>query len=140
MKHTVLLNTGPLVALLDRRDQWHPWAKDAVKHVRLPWLITEAILTEACFLLANHSEALRQIEAFADKGAFQLLPLTADAVVSSLTLMRKYADVPMSFADASLVMQSGLHPQARILTLDSDFSIYRRPDSTPLPLLAPFAV
>lgn len=140
MKHTVLLDTGPLVALLDRRDQWHPWAKDAVKHVRLPWLITEAVLTEACFLLANHSEALRQIEAFADKGGVQLLPLTADAVVRSLTLMRKYADVPMSFADASLVLHAGLQPQARIFTLDSDFSIYRHPDGAALPLLAPFAV
>ena len=139
MKHTVLLDTGPLVALLDRRDQWHAWAKEAAKHVRLPWLTTEAVLTEACFLLASHSNALKQIEAYASRGAFQLLPLTADAVVSSLTLMRKYADIPMSFADASLVLHAGLQPQARIFTLDSDFSIYRRQDGTHLPLHAPFA-
>ncbi|HBJ82945.1 MAG TPA: pilus assembly protein [Verrucomicrobiales bacterium] len=139
MKHAVLLDTGPLVALLDRRDQWHAWAKDAAKQVRLPWLTTEAILTEACFLLASHSDALKQIEAYASRGAFQLLPLTADALRTALSIMRKYADVPMSFADASLVLNSELQPQASIFTLDSDFSIYRRQDGTPLQLLAPFA-
>jgi predicted nucleic acid-binding protein len=138
VKHTILLDTGPLVALLDKKDQWHSWAVSRMKQVRLPWLTTEAIITEACFLLAGLPAALKQIEAYASSRALRLLPITDD-LPATLALVRRYANVPMSFADASLVRQSESHRAALICTIDSDFSIYRREDRSALPLLAPFA-
>ncbi len=110
-----------------------------MKQVRLPWLTTEAVLTEACFLLAGLPPALRQIEKYAENGAFSLLPLTDSELQPTLALMRRYANVPMSFADATLVRHAESHMAALVCTLDSDFSIYRRADGASLPLLAPFA-
>jgi len=139
VKHTILLDTGPLVALLDRRDQWHDWAVNRMKEVRLPWLTTEAVITEACFLLARLPAALKQIEAYARSGVLRLLPLTEHSLGTALALMQQYANVPMSFADASLVMHAEALRQTHLFTLDADFAIYRRADGSPLPLLAPFA-
>jgi len=139
LNHSILFDTGPLVALLDRRDQWHEWAVPQMKMVRLPWLTTEAVITETCFLLAGLPTALKQIEAYAQSGALRLLSTEGNGLALTLALMQRYANVPMSFADASLVMHAEVLPQACILTLDNDFAIYRRADGTPLRLLAPFA-
>ena len=139
MRHTILLDTGPLVALLDKRDQWHTWAIGRMKQVRLPWLTTEAVITESCFLLATSPAALKQVEDYASSGVIRLLSCSEDGLSSTLALMRRYANVPMSFADASLVRQSESQAGSLICTLDSDFSIYRRADGSALPLMAPFA-
>lgn len=109
-----------------------------MKKIRLPWLTTEAVISETCFLLAGLPIALNQIEAYAKSGALRLLSVEETIFAPTLSLMQRYANVPMSFADASLVMHAETLPQACIFTLDNDFAIYRRADGTPLRLLAPF--
>lgn len=139
MAEVILVDAGPLVALLDQREQHHLWAVEQTRQLRLPLFTCEAVLSETCFLLADHSAGLRQIEAYAEDGALKLRSLGAEAFVRVLMLMRRYANVPMSFADACLVALAESQPGARIFTLDRDFFIYRRDGNQPLTLLAPFA-
>jgi predicted nucleic acid-binding protein len=60
-----------------------------------------------------------------------------EATAALTTLCRKYADVPMSWADAALVHLSERQPKARLITFDSDFTVYRRHGSERIPLLRP---
>jgi predicted nucleic acid-binding protein len=68
MGQVVLLDTGPLVACLDRREQWHEWATSRMTQVRLPLLTCEAVMTEACYLLRNEPAGLRQLEHWTSRG------------------------------------------------------------------------
>ncbi len=110
-----------------------------MRSVRLPWLTSEAVISESCHLLSGLPHAVGQIEHYIRDGVLKLVQGDSETrLLSIFGLMRKYVDVPMSFADGSLVIASRDHLGLRILTLDSDFAIYRRTDGTPLPLLAPF--
>jgi len=81
------------------------------------------------------------------RGGFQILLQSDDVlarftaaehIVAIIALMEKYADIPMSFADASLVRMSEIHGKARVMTCDSDFSIYRKNGRQSIPLIAPW--
>ncbi len=139
MAQVVLLDAGPLVAMLDKREQWHSWAITQMRQVQVPLLTCEPVITEACFLLKHLPPALRQLHHWADQGLLKILRLANGDLAPALALMEHYSNVPMSFADATLVRHSEDHPEAHIFTLDSDFTIYRRADGTPPPLLSPFA-
>ncbi len=140
MAQIVLVDSGPLVALLDKREQWHDWTTVQMRMVQAPLLTSEAVITEVCFLLRGLPIARQRLRQWAELGMIKLLPFAGHTFASTLSLMLKYENVPMSFADASLVMHAEYHRQAGIFTLDSDFSIYRRADGSPLALIAPFAV
>ena len=133
-----LLDTGPLVALLDLTDQWHAWATAMTRRVTPPLVTCEAVISEACFLLRGSPPAHRQLRLWAESG--YLLHKSADrsALLRSLALMDRYASVPMSFADACLVALAESNPNARLFTLDRDFLIYRQHEDKALDLLAPF--
>jgi uncharacterized protein len=133
----VIVDTGPLVALLNRRDKHHPWAHDVLTTVQQPMHTCEAVLTEACFLL-------RRIEGAADA----VLDLVAKGVVSVdfrlggeasqvRKLMARYADMPMAFADACLVRMTELDAAATVLTLDTDFRVYRKHGRQAVPAILP---
>jgi len=134
----VLLDAGPLVAVLGRREQWHSWAVAQMSKVQAPLLTCEAVITEACFLLQQHPSALRQLHQWAEQGLIRLLSIPEGGLASAFALMQRYANVPMSFADASLLMHAETLSQTRIFTLDKDFTIYRHADGSPPMLLAPF--
>src|SRR2546428_13292010 len=108
MNPIILLDTGPLVALFYRRDQYHTWARKQFSQVAAPLLPCEPVLTEACFLLhrliGNCDAALEFINTGAAKVAFNL----NDEIAAVRSLMTRYADVPMSLADACLVRMSEL--------------------------------
>jgi len=133
-----LLDTGPLVAMLDRNDEHHVWATGRVRGVRKPLIVCEAALSETCFLLAKLPRARVQLRLWIENGPLAHRPLDAPIVSHALALMARYANVPMSFADACLVALAETLPGARIFTLDRDFLIYRHEDGRPLSLLAPF--
>jgi len=137
MKPVVLLDTGPLVASLYKRDQQHLWAKRTLATLPSLFITCEAVLTEACFLthkLLGHSDLL--IEMVEN----DLLHLDFDLkreISAVRNLMRHYADVPMSLADACLVRMSELHADGVVLTTDSDFAIYRKHRRQTIPTLMP---
>ncbi len=137
MNPTLLLDTGPLVAFLDRREVFHHWSSRIFARVRTPLLTCDAVLAEACWLLRHQKEGpegvLRLVERGFVRSAFSLQS-QAEAV---RRLIARYASVPMSLADACLVRMSEAHGAPLLLTFDTDFRIYRRHGRDEIPLLMP---
>ena len=130
-----LLDSGPLVAFFDRRDAWHPWAHEQMGVLEPPLLTCEPVLTEACFLLqrgeGNPTVVLRALQ----QGTLEVnFDVETEAAALEI-LMARYADVPMSLADACLVRLSELHQDSRVFTLDRDFRRYRRHARQIIPLV-----
>jgi predicted nucleic acid-binding protein len=134
----VLLDTGSLVALMNRRERDHDWARSAFARVPLPLLTCQAVLTEAFFLLAKQPGPLATLQRHIEAGRFVDAMEFDTLAPRIMALMGRYASVPMSFADACLVAMAEERPGAPIFTLDRDFLVYRRVDGQPLALLAPF--
>lgn len=135
MARNVLVDAGFLVALLSRRDFHHQWAVMQAPGHPPPWRTCEAVLSEAFHLLGARGApglgALLRRRALI--AAFDL----DNDVESVLKLLQKYANVPMSLADACLVRMSETLPEPIILTTDSDFRIYRRHSRQTVPCLMP---
>jgi len=133
-----LLDAGPLVAYLSDRDKWHAWAVKQFASLRPPLLTCEAVLSEACFLAQRDGGKPADVLRLLQRGAFQIA-FDLETETSALeALMERYADTPMSLADACLVRLSELHRDCRVFTLDSHFSRYRRNARQLIPLLAPW--
>lgn len=132
-----LVDTGPLVAYLSARDAWHEWATAQFASLRPPLLTSESVIAEACFLVhRNKGDAADVLEMLRRHVIEIAFDLTAE-IAAIETLMRRYADTPMSLADGSLVRMSELHADCRVFTIDSDFKHYRRHGRQLIPLLAP---
>lgn len=126
MGSRVIADSSFLVALVDRCDARHLWAVEISRDAKPPFLTCEAVLSESWFLLrhARHGP----------EGLLRLLRLDGLAIIDAWEgdstalagLLAKYADVPMSIADAALVRLSERFPEVRVATLDRDFSLYRR--------------
>jgi uncharacterized protein len=134
---SVVVDTGPIVALLDADDQHHKWVAAQFARLRSPLLTCEAVLTEASFLIARVGENASAVTALVDRGVLSVKPLFDGESASITRLVRKYANVPISLADACLVRLVELTPHATLFTLDSDFEIYRQKGRSVIPLLAP---
>ncbi len=135
MAASVLVDAGFVVALLSRRDTHHSWAVAQTPQLAPPWSTCEAALSEAFHLLgARGAPALRALlRRHAVRVAFDL----AEHMESVLKLMQKYADVPMSLADACLVRMTEALSDSIILTTDADFRIYRRHSRQIVPCMTP---
>ncbi len=135
MPQSVIIDSSALVALLDPRDQHHRWARTAVADLPLPWLTCEAVVVETLFLLAR-PDAERLCRLLRD-GRLRVAYGLRDEVQPVLDLKDKYADVPMSLADACLVRMSETLPDPVVVTTDTDFKFYRRHSRQIVPCLMP---
>ncbi|MBM4259857.1 MAG: type II toxin-antitoxin system VapC family toxin [Deltaproteobacteria bacterium] len=135
MARSVLVDAGFLVALLSRRDSHHKWAVAIAPDYSPPWRTCEAALSEAFFLLGSRGS--RALGALLRRRAVVAAFTLDDEVESIVKLMRKYANVPMSLADACLVRMSETLSDPIILTTDSDFQIYRRHSRQTIPAVMP---
>ena len=127
MPAKLILDTGPFVALVDRSEKRHA---DCVR-VLSSWagliLTTEAVLTETLHLVGPSWRAQKICLEFVNRGAFLVVPSSADSLKRVTALMEKYRDVPMDFADATLVALAEEAETEQIFTLDRrDFLVYRR--------------
>jgi predicted nucleic acid-binding protein len=137
VKGETLVDTGPLVAFLNRRDRYHAWAKERLQGAEPPLLTCEAVLSEACFLLRGYERGPEAVIDLVARGLLAVLFDLAREAAPLKLLLSRYAEVPMALADACLVRMSELHPDAVLLTLDSDFRIYRRNRRSVIPTLMP---
>ncbi len=137
MTQRAIVDTSPLVALLDKTDNYHTWAAGEVEHLTPPMLVCEPVLSEALFLLAQTPKAQTELLLLLEKGVLRLAFHLDEHVNEVLALLRKYQDRPMSLADACLVRMAELYERYHIFTLDSDFKIYRRHGREPLNLICP---
>jgi predicted nucleic acid-binding protein len=122
----ILVDAGPLVALVDADDQHHAKCAATLRDLQEPLATVWPPLTEAMYLLADLPEAQEAIWEMVERGAIQLLPLHAADVPRIRELMRKYADRPMDMADAALLCIAEREGIRKIFTVDrKDFSVYR---------------
>ena len=126
MSPTVLLGTGPLVSLLYQRDQNHAWARQITATLAHPFFTCEPVLTEACFLTQKFTGDANKVLGLVKDGFVRISFDLAGELNHIEDMMARYANVPMSLADACLVRMSELYPSSLVLTTDSDFNIYRR--------------
>jgi predicted nucleic acid-binding protein len=123
---STLLDTGVLVALLDRSERNHERCVEDLRSFSGELLTTEPVLTEALYLLGPSMKAQKACIEFVLKGGATLVPQSAASLSRSMTLMEKYHDVPMDFADATLVVLAEETGTDEVFTLDRrGFSAYR---------------
>jgi predicted nucleic acid-binding protein len=132
-----LLDTGPLVSFLATGLQHHEWAAEEWKRLRPPLLTCEPVLTEAAFLLKREGRDSDALFVLLDRGVIRIGLSIQEQQADIRALMRRYRNRPMSLADACLVRLSEIHASAQVLTLDSDFRIYRRHGNKVIPLRMP---
>ncbi len=137
MKPAAIADTGPLVAYLDRAERHHAWATERVRELTAPLLVCEPVLAEAMHLLRGLPKAQDALLGLLENGALRIGLRIEDHVVALRALHRKYADRPMSLADACIVRMTELFEEHHVLTLDSDFVVYRRHGREPLALIHP---
>jgi uncharacterized protein len=135
MAASALVDTGFLVALLSRRDANHGWAKMQARRRPPPWSTCEAALSETLHLLGGYGA--RSLISLLRRGAVVCVYRFGDDMKAALKLLEKYADVPMSFADACLVRMTETLNDPVLLTTDNDFRIYRRHGRQAIPCVLP---
>jgi uncharacterized protein len=122
----VLVDTGPLVALLDRSDNDHTAVVETLAKIQDRLVSVWPVLVEAMYLLAFSWQAQKALWEMFETGAVELLPLHDDDLPRLKSLMEKHRDLPMDLADAALVRVAEREGIRRVLTLDRrDFSVYQ---------------
>lgn len=135
MAANVLVDASFLVALLSRRDSNHQWAAAQASRFSRPWRTCEPVLSETLYTLGSPG-APRLIELLARRAlvcSFQM----SENVDDVIKLLQKYADVPISLADACLVRMTEILSDPALLTTDSDFRLYRRHNRQVIPCVMP---
>ena len=126
MNASALIDTGAILALLDRDDEWHKACHEAFNATPLPLLTTEAVLTEAFHLTSRDLGDIRGLWTLLSAGSLRMAVITHDELPEIHALMTKYRDRPMDFADATLVHLAARESLSLILTIDhDDFETYR---------------
>ena len=137
MPRQVLLDTGPLVALIDRRDRYHPWATSEVATIQMPLLTCEAVISEAYFLLQRANYGQEALVGLLKQKLIQV-PFHFDVEGDAIgDLPNRYRSIPMSVADACLVRMAELYVGSFVLTIDCDFQIYRISKNQITPVIMP---
>jgi len=124
----VLVDTGPIVAILSRRDQYHRVCVEALRDMPGPLFTCWPVVTEAAWLLRRDANAVAKLLHSIDAGLFEILTLTSADAKPLASLMQKYHDIGVQLADAALVHIAARDGLDTVFTLDlRDFSVYRLP-------------
>ena len=124
----IIIDTGVFVGLFNPRDNFHHLARTAFSQVQEPLITTYPVLTETCYLLSRSAGQIAQANFLRSisRGAFELFDLQRHDIDRMVELIERYANLPMDFADASLVVLAEHLGHGRILTVDQrDFNTYR---------------
>lgn len=128
-----IADTGFLVAFAARRDRFFPWAHALAERVHEPLLTCEAVLAEAAFHLHDSALVLRMLETGLVRLAFDIEGHRAQLA----NLAKRYADRAPDLADLCLIRMSELNPKHPVITIDSDFRIYRKNGREVIPVIMP---
>ena len=122
----ILVDTGPLVAILSPQDQQHESCVGTLRELPAPLLTCWPVITEVAWLLKPSPRAVQQLLGVIDGGFLELVPLAGTEAPLIAKIMRKYEDMHPQLADAALVYLANREKIDTIFTLDRrDFSIYR---------------
>lgn len=132
-----IVDAGPIVAALNRRDQHHEWAKSVFATLGEPPVTCEAVLTEVCWHLRESPDAVARVLEMPARGDLRLFPVADADGVALARLVRKYGK-RMDLADAGIVRLAEIFPKAKVITTDiEDFHVYRRNRNEPILLIHP---
>jgi predicted nucleic acid-binding protein len=121
-----LIDTGAILALLDRTDRWHAVCVEAFQQLRLPLLTSQAVLTELFHLVGDNRKEMESSWKFVRSGALLLATIEDPELPEIHSLMSRYWDRPMDFADATLVYLARREGLSTVFTVDhADFETYR---------------
>ena len=137
MPPNVIVDTGPIVALFDADEAHHSWVVSRLEELEPPLLTCEAVLTEASYLIARAGASPSVVVDLVTRGMLAVMSAFEGEAEAISRLLRRYANVPMSLADACLVRIAERTANATVLTLESDFRIYRQKGRRLIPLLIP---
>ena len=122
----ILVDTGPLVAILSREDAHHQTCVAALREMPAPLFSCWPVITEAAWLLRSSPRAVQQLLGSIETGFLELLPLAGSEGQAIAAVMKKYGSIRPQLADAALVYLASRERIDTIFTLDRrDFSIYR---------------
>ena len=131
----VLVDSGPLFALFNRADRWHGHVTEWLQtNPRLRLITTWCVLTEVCAMLSRrvHNEAALDVLRWALRGGITVDGAPQDSLVSVLAISERFKDLPFDLADASIAEAAERLRLRRILSIDSDFDVYRDHGGRPL--------
>lgn len=134
-----IVDTGPLVAFFDRSERHHDWVCEQIDVLEAPLLVCEPVLTETAYLLSRFPPAQDALMELVQNGALGVAFHMEDHPRELRKLLHKYRDAPMSLADACVVRMAEMYDRHAVLTLDSDFTIYRKQGRVPMKLIHPDA-
>ena len=134
-----IVDTGPLVAFFDRAEQHHRWVAERIEELDAPLLVCEPVLAEAMYLLARYPKAQDALFELLQNGALSVAFQIDEHIRALRKLLQKYRDTPMSLADACIVRMAEIYDRHAVLTLDSDFLVYRKHGRASLTLIRPTA-
>ena len=133
----IILDTGPIVAFLNKRDRYFAWANEVFNLLKPPVYTCDSVISEACFLLRNMEGGSIAVVELLERNLIVVdFDLTSE-IQAVKKLMSKYANVPMSLADACLIRMTEIEKGSQIITLDRDFNVYRRFGRQQVPVLMP---
>jgi predicted nucleic acid-binding protein len=135
---TIIVDTGPLVALLSKDDQWHDWAVETAGRIAGPLCTCESVLAETFFLLSGVGNGCRTFAQFLRNPGFLILPWKIDNDRNApLQLLEKYSDLPASLADACLIRMAEQSSDPLVWTIDDHFMVYRMHGTKRIPTIMP---
>src|SRR5580698_5286940 len=103
MPANALIDTGAILALLNRSDRWHSSCSTAIEQLHLPMITSQAVLTELFHLVGNSRVEMEAAWRFVRSGPITVAAIRHEELPSLHTLMSRYWDRPMDYADATLV-------------------------------------
>lgn len=133
----VVIDTGPVVAFLNKSDQYHDWAVTQFSQLQPPFLTCESVVSEVCFLLRYIENGQQNVLKLLERELIQTTFKLESEISIIMRLIKKYKNIPMSLADACLVRMSEQITNSIICTLDSDFKVYRKEKRKIIPLIIP---
>ena len=137
MADNIIIDTGAIVGLANRRDQYHQWCKKEAAILDYPFFTCEAVLSESFHLLKSVPNGIKLLVGLLEKDLIKVAFSYSNYAAELHQLIEKYANLPAGFADACLVQMAETTRKARIFTVDSDFNIYRLQSGKALSLISP---
>ncbi|MDR1997765.1 MAG: PIN domain-containing protein [Candidatus Margulisbacteria bacterium] len=127
MPNSVLIDAGPLIALFDKDDKYHKRIKKFISGQKYQFISTVAVVTEVAHMLDFNVNVQLDFLEWIKNNGLNLCAIQQEDIPRIIELTKKYADRPMDFADATLVIAAEKIGVKTIISLDADFDIYRLP-------------
>lgn len=121
----LIVDAGPLIALFDKSDQYHERILQYIASFEGTLVTTWPIVTEVLHMLSFNVQVQLDFLTWIDMKGLSVIDIDSSHLKRLIDLTKKYGDVPMDFADATLIVLSEKMHLNEILTIDSDFYVYR---------------